>query len=286
MESPGPRYWDGKKWNATGTIAPNKKTVILIHGIFSSVESAFPTPAPKSTEVPCPQRIADAGGFEQVLGFDYKWNEPPYYGGDRFAGFLKQIADAGVKSVAIEAHSYGTVVTLAAIPLVEDKIKVSDAVLLGGPLPLRGTPLAKKENHWRMGMILGLMDWYSDESPKVVDRAFDSGMVASLAPNSDDMTSIRDAIGLMSKKPNFVQVAGTEWICFLSAFGACVISEKKFEKQLVDGSGVQLPWDGVVEKIAANSTDIPNPTATALPVSHIELECHNDVIKWVGKQIR
>ncbi len=285
METPGPRYWTGKVWSKTGTIQSNLKTVVLIHGIFSSVESAFPTPSPKSTETPCPQRIADAGGFKQVLGFDYKWNEPPYYGGDRFADFLKQIADAGVSSVTIEAHSYGSVVTLAAVPLVEKKLTVDNVVTLGGPLPLRGTPLARKDNDWRMGMILGLMDWYFGEPPGVVDRAFDSGMVASLRPGSGDLTEILDHVKAMTTKPNFVEVAGTKWICLYTLYGVCVISEEKFKPQLIDGSGVELPWDGVVETKAANSTDIPSPTPTTFGLSHIELECSDDVIKWVGKQI-
>lgn len=285
MASPGPRYWTGKEWSKTGTIRFNQKTVVLIHGIFSSVESAFPTPSPGSTETPCPQRIADAGKFQQVLGFDYKWNEPPYYGGDRFADFLKKIGDARVKSVTIEAHSYGTLVSLAALPLAGPKLAFDNVVLLGGPLPLRGTPLAEKKNDWRMGMILGLMDWYFGEPPSVVDRAFDSGMVASLRPGSEDMKGILDGINGLAVKPKFVEAAGTKWICLLDVSGFCVVSEEKFSPQLVDGSGVQLPWDGVVETIAANSTALPSPVPTTFKVSHIELECSADVIKWVGQQV-
>ncbi len=284
-EPPGPRYWTGKNWDKSGTIQPNQKTVVLIHGIFSSVEESFPSPSPKSKETPCPDRIAKAGGFKQVLGFDYKWNEPPYYGGDRFADFLKEIGDAGVSSVTIEAHSYGSVVSLAAVPLAAKKLKVDNVVTLGGPLPLRGTPLALAKNHWRMGMILGLLDWYSGEPPSVVDRAFDSGMVASLRPDSGDLTGILDAINDMTTKPKFVEVAGTKWICFYSLGGVCILSEEKFYPQLIDGSDVKLPWDGVVETIAANSTALPNPVPTTFKLSHIDLQCSDDVIKWVGQQI-
>ncbi len=284
-EPPGPRFWTGKVWNKTGTIDPNKKTVVLIHGIFSSVEESFPSPSPKAKQTACPDRIANAGGFKQVLGFDYKWNEPPYYGGDRFADFLKEIGDAGVSSVTIEAHSYGSVVALAAVPLAAKKLKVDNVVTLGGPLPLRGTPLALAKNHWRMGMVLGLMDWYFDEPPSVVDRAFDSGMVASLRPDSGDLTGIRDAINDMTTKPKFYEVAGTKWICFYSLGGVCILSEEKFRPQLIDGSDVQLPWDGVVETIAANSSALPSPVPTTFKLSHIELQCSDDVIKWVGQQL-
>ncbi len=284
-EPPGPRYWNGKVWEKTGTIQPNEKTVVLIHGIFSSVEESFPSPSPRAKQSACPDRIAKAGGFKQVLGFDYKWNEPPYYGGDRFADFLKEIGDAGVSSVTIEAHSYGSVVTLAAVPLAAKKLKVDNVVTLGGPLPLRGTPLALAKNHWRMGMVLGLMDWYFDEPPSVVDRAFDSGMVASLRPDSGDLTGIRDAIDDMTTKPKFYEVAGTSWICFYSLGGVCILSEEKFRPQLIDGSDVQLPWDGVVETIAANSTALPSPVPATFKLSHIELQCNDDVIKWVGQHV-
>lgn len=287
IESPGARYWDSKekKWSTTGTIRPNEKTLVLIHGIFSSVESAFPSPSPRSTETPCPQRIADAGGFTQVLGFDYEWNEPPYYGADRFARFLKQVADAGVTSATIEAHSYGSVVTLAALPLIDKKLTINNVVTLGGPLPLRGTPLAKADNNWRMGMVLGLLDWFTGEPPSAVDRAFDSGMVASLRPGSVDLKRIVEAIGLMQTKPHFIEVAGTKWICFIGSSNACFYSEETFKNQLVEGSGVTLPWDGVVETLAARSDDIPHPTAKSFDLSHIDLECKDNVIQWVGGQL-
>ena len=285
MEQPGPRYWDGKIWSKQGSIAANKKTVVLIHGIFSSVETAFPTPAPKSKEVPCPQRIAKAGGFEQVLGFDYAWNEPPKTEGPLFADFLKKVVDAKVSSLSVEAHSYGSVVSLAAIPKVSGDVNISNVVTLGGPLPLRGTPLANEDNHWRMGLILGLLDQYSDEPPSVVDRAFKSGMVASLATNSPELQQILTDVKGMTNQPHFVEVAGTKWICFVSVYGSCLVSEETFKKVLVDGSGVTLPWDGVVEKLAANSSDLPNPIAKDFALSHVDLECSDAVINWAGQQI-
>jgi pimeloyl-ACP methyl ester carboxylesterase len=275
METPGPRYWTGTAWSKTGTIESGKKTVVLIHGIFSSVESAFPTARPGSTATPCAQLIANAGHFDQVLGFDYKWNEPPSSEGPRFADFLKQIAAAGVDTVAIEAHSYGSVVTLAAIPDVVNELKVSDVVTLGGPLPLRGTPLALPDNLWRMGMVMGLLDVYFNEPPDVVTRAFKSGMIASLATDSPDLRKIILGIRRMRAKPHFIEVAGTQW----------VTGEKIFERQLIEGSGVQLPWDGVVETLAAESTNLPNPTSKEFDLSHIDLECNAKVIDWVGTQV-
>ena len=111
------------------------------------------------------------------------------------------------------------------------------------------------------------MDWYSDESPKVVDRAFDSGMVASLAPNSDDLTSIRDAIVSCRRNRKFVKSREPMDLLPLG-LGTCVISEKKFEEQLVDGRGVQLPWDGVVEEITATRPTFRYPQLPRFQFAH------------------
>ncbi len=279
----GPRYWDGKVWKDTGTIASGKKTLVLIHGIFSSVESSFPA---YRFFTGCPQKIADAGSFDQVLGFDYDWFEPPDKEGALFADFLKQVLEKNPSSLTVEAHSYGTLVTLAALPNLGPDAKIANAVTLGGPLPLRGTPLANPKNHWRMGMILGLLAWHFDTPPSFVDKAFDSGMVASLATDSDKLKSILTNFKGMSNRPPVIQAAGTKWICLVGTVSHCAYSEETFKKVLVDGSGVELPWDGVVETLAAESTDIPDAVATPFPLSHVDLECASDVIKWVAKQLK
>jgi pimeloyl-ACP methyl ester carboxylesterase len=281
-EPPGPRYWDGKNWETSGTIKTGKRIVVLIHGIFSSVETAFP----KGFFSSCPQTIADRQGFDQVLGFDYDWFEPPAAEGKLFADFLKKIVAAQVSSMTVEAHSYGSLVTLAAIPGAAAGTTLANVVTMGGPLPLRGTPLAEKKNYWRLSMMFGLLDWYFDEPPSYVDRAFDSGMVAALATNSDALKQISSDVKAMPNKPHFIQAAGTNWICFVPGVRGCTYGEETFKKILVDGTGVQLPWDGVVETIAAESTDIPAAVATPFPLSHIELQCDSDVIKWIGKQLK
>lgn len=282
-EPPGPRYWDGRDWQKTGTITPNVKTVVLIHGIFSSVETAFPT----GYIFKCPNDIAKAQGFSQVLGFDYDWFEPPEKEGALFADFIKAVAPK-VSSLSIEAHSYGTLVTLAALPKLGSGVTITNLVLLGGPLPLRGTPLAEKKNSWRMNMMLGLLDWYLNYPPDVVDKMLDSGMVASLATNSDTLKQILNDYNAINNKPHLVQVAGTEWLCFIPGVTGCNYSEETFKQILIDGgkTGVQLPWDGIVETTAAMSTDVPDGTAKSFKLSHVELECTRSVINWVAQQLK
>ena len=90
----------------------------------------------------------------------------------------------------------------------------------------------------------------------------------------------------MPNKPHFVQAAGTAWICFIPVIRSCNYSEETFKKILVDGTGVELPWDGVVETKAAMSTDIPDAVAATFPLSHVELQCKSTVINWVAKQLQ
>lgn len=280
----GPRYWDRSDWQKTGDIKSGLDTVVLIHGIFSSVEASFPT----GIYFKCPNDIAYYENFKQVLGFDYDFTKPPQTEGPLFAAFLKTILNAKPKSLTIEAHSYGTLVTLAALPKLARGAQIANVVTLGGPLPLRGTPLAEKKNGWRMDMMLGLLDWYLEYPPDVVDQMLGSGMVASLATNSDDLKDLLSGYKGLPSKPHFVQVAGTEWICFLPGVGTCTESEETFRKILVDDgkTGVTLPWDGVVETLAAESKDIPDAVASEFKLSHTELECSRDVMRWVGKQLQ
>jgi pimeloyl-ACP methyl ester carboxylesterase len=99
-----------------------------VEAIFSSIENAFG---------PCEDRIIGAGGYGQAVGLDYDWTQPPAVEAPILANFINALP---VSTVDIEAYSYGTVVALAALPLITKKI--GHVVLLGGPLPLNGSPQA------------------------------------------------------------------------------------------------------------------------------------------------
>jgi hypothetical protein len=259
LPSPGPRYWNGKSWSTTGTIDPQKRTLVFIHGIFSSVETAFP----------CAQSILNAGGYQQGVGFDYNWTEPPQVEGPLFATFLNSLAARGLTSFDIEAHSYGTVVTYAAIPSVNATLP--HVVTLGGPLPLEGTPLA--HGALLRLVLVALADVFVGP-PSLIDDAYESGMVASLGTNSPEMQQIEIGVRGMKVKPAFVQVAGT--------------TEYPDEAYLYPALYfyITYPWDGIVEQIAATSVDIPNAIPHSFPLEHTQLECTPAVYDYVGTQVQ
>jgi pimeloyl-ACP methyl ester carboxylesterase len=110
----------------TATIDPAKHTLLLLHGVGSSVEEAFPG----TTEPPIASRIMSEGSYDQVIGFDYDWTQPPSVVATQLVDFVNSL---NLKEpLDVVAHSYGSIIALAAIP--DFNIRVDNLVTLGGPL--------------------------------------------------------------------------------------------------------------------------------------------------------
>lgn len=256
----GPRYWDGNKnsWSATPyTVDPAKRTIVMVHGIFSSVETAFP----------CEQTLLNAGAYQQGLGLDYNWTQPPQTEAPILANFINSLP---VGTLDIEAHSYGTVVTLAALPMI--KKKIGHVILLGGPLPLNGSPQADP-GYLRDLVMLGVFLAY----PSDVYHAYKSGMIAAMATDSQEMQRIWNALQAMSLPP-FVQVAG----------GSPLPQEVKSDAvyvlyTLLYGGETN---DGVVEQKSATQRFATTTSITFLSDDHIQLECQDPgIISWVASHV-
>lgn len=129
--------WNGSKFvnlANLGALDPNGRTLVLVHGMASSVDNAWGASA---------AAIKAEGKYDQVVGFNYDWTQPINDSGDQLSAFLERLAIAGVTSVDIEAHSEGGPVSLsgAAMNAVSDHpIEVNNMVLLGSPI--MGTPAA------------------------------------------------------------------------------------------------------------------------------------------------
>jgi pimeloyl-ACP methyl ester carboxylesterase len=257
--SPGPRYWNGTSWQTTPIqLDPAKRTIVFVHGIFSSVESAFP----------CVSPILAAGGYQQAVGLDYDWTQPPNKEGPLLASFVNSLPNS---TVDLEAHSYGTVVTLASLPLVTKTVK--NAVLLGGPLPLNGSPQA--DPGYFRDLLVNLAEFVVP--PSQVEDAVKSGMVDSLASDSTAMQTIANAAKSLPSPPSYVQVAGTHPLPFEQYTGVQYLYDLLFDYQ---------PNDGVVEQISAESHDIGQPKISgAFPDDHLQLECDPGIIQFVGSNL-
>src|SRR5262249_33083292 len=131
-------------FTADGGFCPSDRTLVMIHGIFSSPQDAFGAlAAPKAFHDP---NTNPAGPYVTVVGIEYDFTAfilPDLANG--VADVLNQIFDGSCTASAefdIEAHSKGTLVALAALdhmtPTTISKLK--HIVLVGGPLD--GTPAA------------------------------------------------------------------------------------------------------------------------------------------------
>ncbi|MBV9648326.1 MAG: alpha/beta hydrolase [Candidatus Eremiobacteraeota bacterium] len=253
----GPKLWNiaNQQWQPEPfTIDPTKRTVVMVHGIFSAVESAFP----------CEQRILNAGNYGQAVGLDYDWTQPPATEAPFLANLINSLP---LSTVDIEAHSYGTVVTLAALPLI--KKPIGHVVLLGGPLPLNGAPQADP-GFWRDLIMAGV--WLA--APSEVEDAYKSGMINDMATNSAALQTIDHALQPLTLPP-FVQAAGGSplpqethntlvYLLYLYLYGG-------------------VTNDGIVEqKSATQSFSTKTSEITFLSDDHLQLECDPQVQQFVG----
>jgi pimeloyl-ACP methyl ester carboxylesterase len=84
--------------------------------MVSYVSTEFPTTGP----TPCAQAIRSAGNYDQAVGFDYDWTQTPSTMAPQLATFINSLSASWVD---IEAHSYGAVIALAALPKITAPVK-------------------------------------------------------------------------------------------------------------------------------------------------------------------
>jgi uncharacterized repeat protein (TIGR03803 family) len=134
------------------------RTLVLIHGIYSSVQDSFgmaggAAACASASGTSCP---AGRGPYDTVLGINYGWTDDINTSAQSIVKILNSLFDSDLKvspckyqgSFDIEAHSEGTVVTLATAQTgagylnsnTESKLK--HVVLVAGPID--GTPVASK----------------------------------------------------------------------------------------------------------------------------------------------
>ena len=232
------------------------RTLVVVHGVNSSVKMAFP----------CAPALMTAGGYDRVLGFDYDSTQKIEDSGKAFAAFLSLLPSRGATSVDIEAHSLGTLVASAAVPT--SGVKVDNLVLLGGPL--NGTPAADSQ--------AGLLNWAVPDGSTPISISFltksiSSGLTSELIPGSPVLTTIRNnLLSSASGPPNIIKVAG---------------SESDLAARLVQAlAGVPIPNDGIISESSALSSDYGG-VGRSFPDLHTSLECGDqNIIDFVGGRVK
>jgi len=163
------------------------------------------------------------------------------------------------------------VVTLAAQPSITKTMK--NVVLLGGPLPLNGSPQA--DPGYLRDLLVNLAEY--EVPPSIVERAVDSGMVDSLATDSGVMQQIAAGTLGMTNPPAYIEESGRNPLPFEETTGVYELYEMLY--------GFEAN-DGVVEQISAESHDFAQPLISGnFPDDHLQLECDPNVISEVGSSL-
>lgn len=252
---------NGGTWSTyNGGIRPNKRTLVFVHGIFSDIEGSF--------DSACASHIAQLGGYDQVLGFNYDWTLSASAAAGNFRDFLNGLPTQSW--LDIEAHSYGTIVTLTALPNIRQPVK--NVILLNGPLPLNAAPIARKPWIMRSIGITLASGYLGSQSRKIVATppqliAMTAGghTLDSLTPGSPAMNAIVATLPNVVPAPKYIEVGGTL---------PYTIVKRLFNSEFTP------PYDGIVELASANSTNFYQAAAqhsvrTSFPLTHTDLPCND-----------
>jgi len=259
----------------------NANVLILVHGMFSSVEAAFTNSA---------SAMQTAGGYSLVLGFDYDWTQRVGTSGQELADFINSLTNcSGIQRIDIEAHSEGVAVTLSAPGLTatgkagtqispQATALIKNVVSLAGPI--RGTPLADDP--------AAFVACYEFQHPLLLwippSLAVDlAGAVGDLPPfqdltsTGDPLSQFRESFAQALPGIQLTAVGGDSPFC-----GS--ILNPILELLVFDGH----PFDGIMPLDSALGFGAGIPALHPLPPfadDHSELHDDQNVINDVGKQV-
>jgi pimeloyl-ACP methyl ester carboxylesterase len=287
------KYWDSQSsdWLPLPTAPrlppgwdPNARTLTLVHGVLSSVEQAF---GYKTCWLPCANgcddgnyavnKIAQAGEYSQVIGFDYDWTQPLSNSGSQLKALLTAY---GLKNIDLEGHSEGgAVVVSAASQITDPTIQISNIVTLGGATA--GTPVANAQDTMAT-FLLAQPPVPGGGIPGGILRAslhdlLTAPAVSDLRPGSTALQNMVRAYNNNTARSstNIFPVAGTE-----SMLGTETFFGSLFHNE---------PFDGIIGEADAllqgSSLHNVQPVGS-FDVTHTELECNNDVVQAVGDAVK
>jgi uncharacterized protein (TIGR03437 family) len=273
-------------WGPANATCPTGKVLVLVHGIFSTVEQAFPG-APSTPNNA--QAIETKGGYNDVEGFDYDWTQSVAHNGPPLTDYLDWLASCpSVDSIDVEAHSYGGLVAGNAIckaTLAQSKIK--NFVTLG--TPWAGTPAANAlGNH---GTAISVAESFSPAVTLLANFPISRGTAAGWASvASDDDAPVSTDLGFNSPACQATQQCIKALPLTIKKYTACGNVEFAGVPKLFESTiGMNPPAPG---QIGTDDGIVPVSSCQAMPgatplvgpssdgnfsVSHIGLETDGDV---------
>ena len=285
----GPRLWNGSGWvSFPSNFSPHKKTLVVVHGIMSSVESAYSK---------CLGDIMAAGGYDQVVGFDYDWTKSADYNGALLASFLDDLKNRNVSQVDLEAHSFGGLVSLSALS--KSAMKVNNLITEG--TPLSGTPIAAignvrnispwltslyNEDVTSMSVITSYIAGSLSKKKNVItgtiipalcttlENVYQAELASGSITDLQNGSSVLDQVMAGPQPPNFIRVAGTKDALDSVIDGAVyggVPNDSWVPTASADGSKFNLPGQ---------------PKPIYVDQEHTKLECDPRVISAVGDAVK
>lgn len=196
------------------TGCPTGKTLLVVHGMNSSVTGTYPTA--DSTI----QNIKETGGYDAVVGYDYDWTNAIDASGVYVAAFLNTLAQCpAVASIDVEAHSEGVAVTLSALTDVtaSTRQKIKRVVAVAGPI--MGTPMANfadlasylaSQSSVVLASQSGLAGLASEGMAYVLSQPFVHDLMVSVPGDNSKLDIIRRTVSPYSigNAPQIFVVAG------------------------------------------------------------------------------
>ncbi len=261
-------------------VKTSDSVAILVHGMNSQLDSAF--------NASTAWQIRGRGPYNVVLGVSYDWTQMPAIIQPQFSAFLNTL-DSQTKDVDLWAHSYGTIVTLAALD--KSTLRPDNVVLLGGPL--LGTPLANV--NWLTTFsvnatyrLLGYTIPYQSYSTLAKFYQFNKNGVPLLLRGSPALAQIVDpfALSAQNQKINVVKVAGNTGLGknIAEAYAQGFLTKSSPLAFWGPATG-QVITDGIIPLYSAMDSKIAGP-AEQFPLNHIELESDQNVAQYVGANLR
>ena len=291
LQQPGLKYWDVTSnsllpFPTSGLPSgwdPNAKTLSLVAGMNSSIEEAFGTQG--TCLLPCADgcddgdypvnKIAQAGNYPQIIGFDYDWTQPLLQSATALKVF---ISTSGLKNVDLEGHSEGGAVVVRAASLVTDPtIQISHIVTLGGAT--QGTPVANAQD--TMATFL-LANPYKNPiallgAIPVLHDLLTAPVVSDLQPGSQALQDmVRDYNTNPARSSTIIlPVAGTTPMLGTQIFGDLLF----FGGETFDG--IIAEPDALLNGSLLHGVQ----PVGSFAVTHTELECNNNVVQAVGQVV-